>query len=243
MALSDISSQEYPELEVPSPESHMWNHFDTVRFAGFTSLGVKKSVKIMSKEHFADTEAFGDNILSCKDRRVYELGGEQGVSHPGLQQATRVGGELAILHDDWVYQGAETFCEHNQNITSAAFGVTADLIMTGIWTHGAARTGSMIKKRLVDHYTTISGRRISKECFSRHLHFGSWYKLWFDDNIKSMSSPQAPQSWRCKCVSDPQYLLNKAPTRIYQAAKRPSVVFRLPEETKALVGAMDRRGE
>ena len=71
MDLLDLKHEEYPPLYVPGPLSPQWHNFHAVRFAGYTETGAKKSAKILSQDYFMGNETLL-NILSFKDRRVYE---------------------------------------------------------------------------------------------------------------------------------------------------------------------------
>jgi len=97
-----VDREECEDLQVPGVGSEDWNNIDGVRYSGVSSTGLKKSIKILTAVHF-----FGDdrtmNVLSYKDRRVYEgvtLSGRPAVR---VQPATRLGTGLTILHDPWLF--------------------------------------------------------------------------------------------------------------------------------------------
>lgn len=87
-ALLDIDRAETDILPLLLSDRKAQDHFDTVRFAGFTASGDKKSVKITSREHFEDRHTRTDHILSFKDRRVYKAAGPGNIERFRLQQVS-----------------------------------------------------------------------------------------------------------------------------------------------------------
>ena len=193
----EIDIEEFTSLGCPGPESPYWGLFDAVRFAGYTRDGVKKSVKILSEEHFSDPDAQGDNILSFKDRRIYEFASADGSTKWRIQQATRVDKHVAILHDDWVYYGKQELCEHGRDIAPTVFGVTADMIMTGLWAFGEENVGTKFVDRLLQHYKRVTGNTIKMNVFARHPRFGNRHRKWTMSRLQASDVPKD----LCTCAS------------------------------------------
>lgn len=102
---------------------------DGVRFAGWTSDNVKLSYKILSFESFSTSPGV-TNLLSRKDRRVYEGYTSEGWSTLRVQQATKIKNHTVVLHDDWILDSTFNFPTGSKQ-DSIIFGVTADLLLTG----------------------------------------------------------------------------------------------------------------
>ena len=134
MDMLGILREEYPELRVPGPASSRWNQFDAVRFAGFDRFQIKRSVKILSLDYFSRPET-SLHILSFKDKRVFEAFKPPSTRFYLVQQASRLKDGLVILHDQWVYAAPATVCAHGEKASFTAFGVTTDLLVSGVWLH------------------------------------------------------------------------------------------------------------
>ncbi|XXG98223.1 hypothetical protein Hte_004545 [Hypoxylon texense] len=118
------------EFQVPSPSSPVWPDFDAVRFAGFGKSSEKRGVKILSWEYFMQNRT-SLNILSYKDVRAHRIvrPGPSGlVPFWRIHQASTLPDQLVILHDQWVFMAPQIA---DGDPVQAAFGVTADLILSG----------------------------------------------------------------------------------------------------------------
>ena len=197
MDLLDVRNEEYPPLCVPGPSSSQWDKFHAVRFAGFTETGAKKSVKILSKDYFMENETHL-NILSFKDRRVYESFALRNKFYYRIQQATCLENDLCILHDQWIFQAQNKVCVHGNINSRTAFGVTADLIMTGAWLFGEDFCGQFVQKKLLQAFTTAAKRPATVENFARCCRFSQSHVRWLGDRLKRLS-PSIDLSDRCGC--------------------------------------------
>ena len=187
MDLLELSHEECPQLRVPEPSSQRWDQFHAVRFAGFTETGEKRSVKILSQEYFLGNETFL-NILSFKDRRVYESSTLQNRPCYRIQQATCLENNLCILHDQWIFQARTNFCTHGRFNGPTGFGVTADLIMTGEWLFGEVPCGQMIQEKLLNTFTVTAKKAATVENFARFNRFSQNHTEWLANRLDRLGS-------------------------------------------------------
>ncbi|KAG7005780.1 hypothetical protein G7Y79_00018g045870 [Physcia stellaris] len=205
LSVVGIDVEEFSGLVCPSPSSPYWELFDGVRVSGHSRDGVKISVRILSEEHFRDPKAHGDNILSFKDRRIYEFASADGSTRWRVQQATRVDKHLAILHDDWAYLGNEELCEHGRDIKPTVFGVTADIVMTGLWVFEEENIGAVLVERLQHHYKRATGNPVQISTFAAHPRFGDWYRDWIKHRLGALGTSKD----LCSCHSNTLFVHNK----------------------------------
>ena len=104
---------------------------------------------------------------------------------------------MAILHDDWVYYGKQELCEHGRDIAPTVFGVTADMIMTGLWAFGEENVGTKFVDRLLQHYKRVTGNTIKMNVFARHPRFGNRYRKWTMSRLQASDVPKD----LCTCAS------------------------------------------
>ena len=180
MRMLDIVREECPSLTVPDPASSHWDRFDAVRFAGFDQLNRKRSVKILSLEYFEQSKQLL-NVLSSKDKRVYMPLPEK--RYYLLQQVSRFPDGLCILHDQWVYTTSRTVCDQGKEAPFAAFGVTADLLLTGFWVHGRDRYGQSIKSRILAYHLLRSQQHITRHIFAMSYCFTHEYLGWLSREL------------------------------------------------------------
>ena len=209
----DIACEEHPRLSVPDPSSEEWDYFDAVRFAGFTRTGTKKSVKILSQEYFAGSRT-SLNILSFKDKRIYEGYESNGTTYYRIHQASRPQDGLCILHDQWIFKAKSSYCTHNTDISRVKFGVTADLLVTGNWLLGGPSYGDIIQKQLLRQYVAVSNRHATTDSFARSNRFCPKFKLWLADRLASLNSTISLSVHRaCACqVSSDHFLYGSTPS-------------------------------
>ena len=188
MDLLELSREECPQLWVPEPSSQQWDKFDAVRFAGFTETGTKRSVKILSHDYFMGNKTVL-NILSFKDRRVYESSTLRNKSYYRIQQATYLKNDLCILHDQWIFQAQTSFCIHGRFNGRTAFGVTADLIMTGAWLFGEASCGQIVQEKLLNAFAVVARKPATAENFARCCRFSLKHLEWLASRLKRLSPP------------------------------------------------------
>ena len=165
MEMLGIVREEYPELRVPDPASSHWNQFDAVRFAGFDQFDIKRSVKILSLDYFSEPKA-SLHILSFKDKRVFETLRPPGTRFYLVQRASRLEDGLVILHDQWVYAAPATACVHGEEASFTAFGVTADLLVSGVWLYGHEPSGGMIQRQILSSYSVLSRQHATVQSFA-----------------------------------------------------------------------------
>jgi hypothetical protein len=75
--LFGISGTECEALPLHCADAEIQAHVDAIRVAGISADGRKVSVKVLNVEHFECPQSETLRILSCKDRRVYELNRDQ----------------------------------------------------------------------------------------------------------------------------------------------------------------------
>lgn len=186
MEILGIVREECPELRVPDPSSSRWDQFDAVRFAGFDRLAIKRSVKILSLDYFSGPKT-SLNILSFKDKRIFEASGPRGTRFYRVQQATRLENGLFILHDQWVYATPATVCVHGREASFAAFGVTADLLISGVWLHGRDPYGRLIQDQILANYSALSRQPANIQSFAKYHQFSSKYSSWFNKQLSELN--------------------------------------------------------
>ena len=200
MEMLGIVREECPELRVPDPSSLRWDQFDAVRFAGFDRLEIKRSVKILSLDYFSKPNSFL-HILSFKDKRVFEGFRPPSTRFYCVQQASRLENGLVILHDQWVYAAPASVCVHGEEASFAAFGVTADLLVSGVWLHGREPYGRMIQSRILAQYSVLSKRHATTQSFAKCYRFSSKYISWFTKELSELHlfSNLPLKRLRCHC--------------------------------------------
>ena len=194
----DIFQEECPRLRVPDPSSERWDDFDAVRFVGFTKAGSRKSVKILSQEYFLGSKT-ALNILSFKDKRIFERSTSQETIYYRIHQATRLEDGLCILHDQWVFKPDPSFCAHGNDISPTSFGVTADLLVSGAWLFGENSCGQLILGRLLQQYAAVSNRHATVESLARFSRFRPSYRQWLADRLAAFNASITLPS-HCGCL-------------------------------------------
>lgn len=221
MAMLGIVREEFPELLVPKQFSPHWDHFDAVRIAGFDRLGMKRSVKILSLDYFSMPKT-SLRILSFKDKRIFEGFGPTSVKYYRVQQALWLYGELYILHDPWAYTSPANDCAHRQ---PTAFGVTADLLVSGFWLHGHEPHGRMIQRYILAKYSTLLGSRVNTQSFAKHPRFSSEYRSWLAEELSNLhpQSDSLPEQPQCPCpYKHRRFLCGPAVTALDMSLASPS---------------------
>ena len=186
MEMLGIVRDECPGLRVPEPSSARWDYFDAVRFAGFDCLENKRSVKILSLDYFSKPKA-SLHILSFKDRRVFEASRPPDTRFYRLQQASRLEDGLVILHDQWIYAAPPTVCIHGEEAPFAAFGVTADLLISGCWLHGYEPYGRLIQSQILASYSVVSRQHATTQSFAKSCHFSTEFISWFAKELSELN--------------------------------------------------------
>ena len=200
-----IVVEEFPGLKLPTPSDASWNEFDAVRFAGYTAMGNKKSVKILSLEHI-ESSVGTLSIISFKDRRIYATHTSDGSRCYRVHQATHLGNNLNILHDQIIFRADPQNCVHGRDVGRKSFGVTADLIVTGVWLYGREPHGDNIQKQLLERYTAACGRVVTIESFARADRFSTPYQEQLRQRLHTLTEC-LPRPLFCTCPSAPSTVL------------------------------------
>lgn len=200
MEMLGIVREECPELRVPDPSSSRWDQFDAVRFAGFDRLEIKRSVKILSLDYFTKPKT-SLHILSFKDKRIFEAFGPTGTRFYRVQQASRLEDGLFILHDQWVHAAPATVCVHGQEASFAAFGVTTDLLVSGVWLYGHHPYGRLIQSQILASYSALSRQHATIQSFAKSHRFSSEYTSWLNQELSELHllSDLTFKRVRCHC--------------------------------------------
>lgn len=194
----EITHEECPHFRVPDPSSENWDNFDAVRFVGFTNAGTRKSVKILSREYFSGPKT-ALNILSFKDKRVFEGSLLQATLYYRIHQATRLEDGLYILHDQWIFKPDPSFCVHGNDISPTSFGITADLLASGAWLFGETSCGQLIQTQLLEQYAAASNKHATLESFARFHKFSDSHRKWLGDRLAALNA-SIPVPIHCGCV-------------------------------------------
>lgn len=212
MAMLDIEHEEHPSFQVPSPTVARWNDFDAVRFAGFTNAGKKKSVKILSMDSFSSPADNTLNILSFKDKRVFDSSTPQGNIYHRVHQASRIEDGLCILHDQLIFKAETSLCAHGNDASLAVFGPTADLLMSGVWIIGDATYGQSIQSSILRYYAAVAGRHATVETMARFPRFSHAHRQWLSDRLLSLNAAIGIPA-RYECInSDDLFLYGSNPS-------------------------------
>ncbi|KAL9632917.1 MAG: hypothetical protein Q9204_003608 [Flavoplaca sp. TL-2023a] len=248
MEMLGIVQAECPEFKVPNESSPHWTQFDCVRFAGFDKLQTKRSVKILSLDYFFQPNN-SIRILSFKDKRIFEACRPPAIKYYRVQQARRVENGLLILQDQWVYTASTN---QQQDAFVTAFGVTADLLLTGFWLYGQHPHGRLIQKHILARYTNLSELHANTQSFAKHQLFSSEYCDWLAEELSDLyDQPEMPiqrprsqltslkQTFVCgEAITAPDQDFTKPPT---QGTTLPSWFRRL--STQAMTGDPLQRQE
>jgi len=117
--------------------------------------------------------------------------------------------DVSVLYDDWIYHET-THCTHGNEFQKTAFGVTADMLMTGLWYYGAEAARRDIVQRLLNCYLKASANRpMLITCFARHGDFKAWYTERLSLDLGLVGS-QTSDELLCGCSAGPRFLFNKA---------------------------------
>lgn len=243
MGMLSVVREECPGLRVPDPLSPHWNQFDAVRFAGFDRLENKRSVKILSLEYFTKPNT-SLHILSFKDKRIFKNFRLPDTTFYLVQQASRLEDDLVILHDQWIYAAAPKACVHGDEASFAAFGITADLLVSGVWLHGHEPYGRLIQSQILANYSVVSREHATTQSFARSCHFSAKFTEWFAKELSNLLSAIPLQRLRCHCSFPVQrFLCGGAVVALdhsfrgssTQSVCIPSQSVELYEQTEALV--------
>ena len=146
--------------------------FNAARFCGYTSSGLKKSVKIIAADHLEtllkQPKPGGINILSQKDVRLYSTSYD-GRNSWRVQPVTSVSDRLFILHDADICLSPVDHKGHRY----ASFGCTIDMLLTGRWVH-LTRNAAMFPEYAIRKYAALHGIWIPQDwttIFSRNTRF------------------------------------------------------------------------
>ena len=194
-----IVREECPTLRFPDRSSPLWDRIDAVRFAGFDERNMKRSVKIFSLELFSSSSiSTSMRILSYKEKRIFEASRPPSTKFFRIQQATRLEDGLFILDDQWVYVGDTTLCAHEKEKLYAAFGVTADMLVSGFWLYGHEPYGQQVQRYILGKYETLTKRRASAASMSRFHRFSSEHVSWVNMQLEDLHClPETPLSCHC----------------------------------------------
>lgn len=206
MTMLDIEREEHPSFQVPSPTIARWNDFDVVRFVGFMTAGRKRSVKILSMEYFSNSNTNALNVLSFKDKRIFDSSLRQGNIHHRIHQASRIEGGLCILHDQLIFKGKTCLCAHNNDASLSVFGPTADLLMSGVWIIGYAAYGQSIQSRILQQYAAVAGRHATVDSIARSSQFGHAHRQWLTDRLVSLNAAIRIPA-HCGCMNSHEVFL------------------------------------
>jgi hypothetical protein len=145
-----------------------------------------------------------------------------------------------ILYDDWIYH--ETVqCSHGNELGKTTFGVTMDMLMTGLWCYGAEIARRDIVPKLLSCYLRANtGKPMRMACFARRGDFKAWFcaRLALDLDL---TSTQTSDDLICGCLDGPQFLFNKAySTMIKSPSTKHHRVLVLQHDIRDLDNAFER---
>ena len=215
MELLGTVRQECPDLKISTPSSLHWAQFDAVRVAGYDELGTKRSVKILS----LDDSTNPNNslpILSFKDKRIFEAFRPPDSKFYRIQQATRFVDGLFLLHDQLLFASPTKVCIHGEETLFAAFGVTADLLLSGVWLCCHEPYGRLIQSKILEFYSALSGPHATTDIFAKSYRFSVEHIEWLTNELLDLyfHFDQSFSPLRCCCCSllEPIFLSGKYKT-------------------------------
>ena len=228
----EITRDECPHVRVPDPSSENWDNFDAVRFVGFTKSGTRKSVKILSWEYFSGQKT-SLNILSFKDKRVFEGSLPQATLYYRIHQATRLEDGLYILHDQWIFDSDPSVCVHENDISPTSFGITADLLASGSWVFGETSYGNVIQTQLLKQYAVASNRRAIPASFARFHEFSESHRKWLGERLAALNA-SIPVPIYCDCIYTSSCSAHRSTTHVYSKfyPQNHSRIRRLPPDLR-----------
>lgn len=80
-----------------------------------------------------------------------------------------------------------SFCAHGNDVSRTAWGVTTDLLMTGVWLYGEASCRQQIQERLLREFSALSSKHAGTGSFARSCRFGRNYRLWLADRLAKLN--------------------------------------------------------
>ncbi|KAG8529859.1 uncharacterized protein KY384_005340 [Bacidia gigantensis] len=206
MKMLDLKHEEYPQLLVPNPSSARWDDFDAVRFAGLTTAGQRKSVKILSIDYFSNSRTTALNILSYKDRRVFQSSTPEGDECYLIHQVSRIEDGMCILHDQWIFKDDTKSCGHGSAKSLTVFGPTTDLLMSGVWIYGDAAYGQPIQEHLLEYYAAVAHQYATVETLARSPRFSDHHRQWLTDRLSALNAG-IQLSTVCACANDSELVM------------------------------------
>ncbi|KAI0205170.1 hypothetical protein F4808DRAFT_473243 [Astrocystis sublimbata] len=180
----------------PAPNTPLFAGFDGIRISGYDGSSIptstKRSIKVLSLEMCVPESKTTLNIISGRDRRVWD-GIELGThEHDGeenvlllkiLMQASTIDNSLALLHDQWLYYKKDV----GDSTSLAAFGPTADLLLTGACVYGENPYVNEFKHRIIRHYVAKTGYLPTLSSFRRYPRFQAEYANWLRTKLNALS--------------------------------------------------------
>ena len=154
----------------------------------------------MSLDYFTKPQ-ISLNILSFKDKRIFEAAGPLGTRFYRVQQATRLEDRLLILHDQWVYAAPATVCVHGQEASFTAFGVTTDLLVSGFWLYGHDPYGRLIQSKILATYSALSRKPATAQTFAKFQRFSIEHTSWLTEELSKLHllSDLPSKQLDCRC--------------------------------------------
>ncbi|KAJ3580235.1 hypothetical protein NPX13_g338 [Xylaria arbuscula] len=178
--LMGIAKEDKIYLRMPSPSSVLWAEFDAVGYTGYGENGDERSVKILNLIDIFCKETI--NLLSSKDRRVYNAVGPMGLRSLCVQTTT-ISNHLVIQHAQWVYSSSPR--EGDNNIY-AAFGYMVDMLLTSAVVYGQEAYGGKVKQAIARRYFAKSKSYPTLDSFCRNSRFQPRYKDWLSRELASL---------------------------------------------------------
>lgn len=187
----------------------------------------------MSQEYFSHSST-RLNILSYKDKRVFGSS-SSGLSTYHIHQATVLDDGLCILHDGWIFKSEPQFCHHGKDISPTSFGITTDLLISGLWIVGDACRERQIKSRLLQEYAAVCRRHAKLTSLARYDRFSDAYKGWLGSRLETLNASIAIPN-ECDCTrGGAQFLYGPMTSIDYGSPRlRNPRIRRLPANTTSI---------
>ena len=139
-----------------------------------------------------------------------------------IHQATRLEDGLCILHDQWIFKPDPSFCVHGNDISPTSFGITADLLLSGVWLFGETCCGQLIRTRLLQQYAAASNKHATLDSFAKSHRFSGSHRIWLGDQLAALNTSISVPI-HCGCVHTSNRFAHGSTAYVHSKLLKPDV--------------------